>query len=141
MERDFCVLCQREGWYVQQTEGLAPYCRLAPYSAALERAITDYLRNTGRGQPVPAKERRNVPDMGGSPIERLKAAVSVLSVAEQLTALHLSGNGMKGLCPLHDERTPSFYVWPDEDRWYCFGCNEGGDQIDLWEQAHRRGRI
>lgn len=36
-----------------------------------------------------------------------------------------------GLCPLHEERTPSFRIYPNNNSWYCFGCGEGGDVIDL----------
>jgi DNA primase len=36
-----------------------------------------------------------------------------------------------GLCPVHRERTPSFFVYPQEQTWYCFGCKRGGDVISL----------
>ena len=39
-----------------------------------------------------------------------------------------------GLCPLHQEKTPSFHVYLDDDHYYCFGCRVHGDVIDL-EQA------
>ena len=42
------------------------------------------------------------------------------------------GGTMKGLCPFHDEKTPSFQVTPSRGYWYCFGaCGEGGDVIDF----------
>lgn len=45
------------------------------------------------------------------------------------------GGRLKGLCPLHAEKTPSFLLYPD-GRYYCFGCGEGGDAIDLVRRLH-----
>ncbi|MDP2671751.1 MAG: CHC2 zinc finger domain-containing protein [bacterium] len=36
-----------------------------------------------------------------------------------------------GLCPLHQEKTPSFTIYTHNNSWYCFGCNQGGDSLDL----------
>ena len=41
------------------------------------------------------------------------------------------GRSLKGLCPFHDERSPSFHVTPAKGYWHCFGCQEGGDVIDF----------
>lgn len=46
---------------------------------------------------------------------------------------------MKGLCPFHDERTPSFHVRPQIGRWHCFGCNEGGDVISFVQKTDGLG--
>ncbi|MCH2500236.1 MAG: CHC2 zinc finger domain-containing protein [Dehalococcoidia bacterium] len=47
---------------------------------------------------------------------------------------------MKGLCPFHQERSPSFYVWPASQRWRCFGsCVEGGEVIDLLRKLREQG--
>ncbi len=43
--------------------------------------------------------------------------------------LQRSGSGYKGLCPFHNEKTPSFNVVPDKGLFYCFGCQKGGDAI------------
>ena len=44
------------------------------------------------------------------------------------------GGSVKGLCPFHDERSPSFHVTPARGLWYCFGCGEGGDVISFLER-------
>ena len=44
--------------------------------------------------------------------------------------LRKSGTRLAGKCPFHEERTPSFFIF-QENRWYCFSCNEGGDAIDF----------
>lgn len=46
------------------------------------------------------------------------------------------GERLKGLCPFHSEKTPSFFVFRDRQRFHCFGCGVGGDVIDFVQQ-HR----
>src|SRR5438552_10756723 len=60
-------------------------------------------------------------------IETIKAKVDVLEEIGLVVALQKSGKSFKGLCPFHNERTPSFYVFAESQTWRCFGCNEGGD--------------
>jgi DNA primase len=50
-------------------------------------------------------------------------------VGEYLQLRNAGGGGLKGLCPFHDEKTPSFNVTPARGLWYCFACAEGGDVI------------
>jgi DNA primase len=60
-------------------------------------------------------------------IETIKAKVDVVEEIGLVVALRKSGKSFKGLCPFHNERTPSFYVFAETQTWRCFGCNEGGD--------------
>jgi len=48
-------------------------------------------------------------------------------VREYVTLKSAGGGSLKGLCPFHEERSPSFHVTPSKGMWYCFGCGEGGD--------------
>jgi DNA primase len=50
-------------------------------------------------------------------------------IGEYLQLRNAGGGSLKGLCPFHDEKTPSFNVTPSRGLWYCFSCNEGGDVI------------
>lgn len=64
------------------------------------------------------------------------AAVRERAPIEDIVGQHVSlkpaGVGsLKGLCPFHDERSPSFHVRPAVGRWHCFGCGEGGDVIEF----------
>ncbi len=52
-------------------------------------------------------------------------------VGEQVTLRSAGVGSRKGLCPFHDERTPSFHVRPPVGLWHCFGCGEGGDVISF----------
>jgi DNA primase catalytic core len=66
-------------------------------------------------------------------IDQIKDRLDIIDLANRYTTLERAGsNGrMKGLCPLHQEKTPSFFVFPDSQRWHCFGCSRGGDLLDL----------
>ncbi len=65
--------------------------------------------------------------MSASPIEAIKAKVDIADEIGLVVRLQKSGKALKGLCPFHNERTPSFYVFPEAQTFRCFGCNEGGD--------------
>src|SRR5438477_9928209 len=62
-----------------------------------------------------------------SAIETIKAKVDIVEEIGLVVVLQKSGKSFKGLCPFHNERTPSFYVFAETQTWRCFGCNEGGD--------------
>jgi hypothetical protein len=57
----------------------------------------------------------------------LKSRVDLVAFAGQFTRLRRSGQQLVGLCPLHSERHPSFYIHPEKQIFYCFGCGAGGD--------------
>lgn len=57
-------------------------------------------------------------------------------VGEHLTLKSAGVGSLKGLCPFHDERTPSFNVRPQLGLWHCFGCGEGGDVIDFVQRIN-----
>jgi DNA primase len=67
-------------------------------------------------------------------IEAIKAKVDVAEEVGLVVALRKSGKSLQGLCPFHNERTPSFYVFPESQTWRCFGCNEGGDIFTFVEK-------
>jgi DNA primase len=65
--------------------------------------------------------------MAASSVEEIKARLDVGEVVGGVVPLKRSGRSLKGLCPFHNEKTPSFYVFPESGTWKCFGCGEGGD--------------
>ena len=62
-------------------------------------------------------------------IERVKEAVDMVELVSARTDLRRVGQRWTGLCPFHDERTPSFGVLPEKGLYHCFGCSESGDAI------------
>lgn len=60
-------------------------------------------------------------------IEEIKARLTIEDVVSQYIQLQKAGRNFKGLCPFHNEKTPSFMVSPDKGLAYCFGCQKGGD--------------
>jgi DNA primase len=62
-----------------------------------------------------------------SAIEQIKERVSIVDLVGQRVKLGKSGRNLKGLCPFHGEKTPSFYVFPENESYHCFGCAKHGD--------------
>jgi DNA primase len=60
-------------------------------------------------------------------------------IGEHLQLRNAGGGSLKGLCPFHDEKTPSFNVTPARGLWYCFSCAEGGDVIKFVQKIDSLG--
>ena len=72
-------------------------------------------------------------------VERVKQAADIVEVVSAHTDLRRQGARYVGLCPFHDERTPSFSVEPQEKLYHCFGCGVGGDVIKFVEEKDGLG--
>lgn len=64
-------------------------------------------------------------------IERIKDAANIVEVVSEFVTLRKSGANYKGLCPFHDEKTPSFMVSPSRGTCHCFGCGKGGNAVSF----------
>lgn len=62
-------------------------------------------------------------------VEKIKEAANIVDVVSEFVSLKKSGSNYKGLCPFHNERTPSFFVSPSRGTCHCFGCGKGGNAI------------
>ncbi|OEV08396.1 DNA primase, partial [Streptomyces nanshensis] len=65
-------------------------------------------------------------------VKAVRGAVPIDTVVSEYLQLRNAGGGnLKGLCPFHDEKSPSFHVSPAKGVFHCFGCQEGGDTLDF----------
>ncbi len=62
-------------------------------------------------------------------VEKIKDAANIVDVVSEFVTLKKSGANYKGLCPFHNEKTPSFYVSPARGTCHCFGCGKGGNAV------------
>jgi DNA primase len=72
-------------------------------------------------------------------LERVKQAADIVEVVSAHTDLRRQGARWVGLCPFHEERTPSFSVDAQEKLYHCFGCGVGGDTIKFVEEKEGLG--
>ena len=82
------------------------------------------LRARLRGGPVMARIK-------DESVEAVKAAANIVELVEARVRLRKVGGRYSGLCPFHQEKTPSFSVSPDRRTYHCFGCGVGGDSISF----------
>ncbi|MDO8494847.1 MAG: CHC2 zinc finger domain-containing protein, partial [Deltaproteobacteria bacterium] len=60
-------------------------------------------------------------------VEEIRARLSIVDLIGKVIPLKKSGHNFKGICPFHQEKTPSFMVNEEKQIYHCFGCGEGGD--------------
>ena len=82
------------------------------------------LRARLRGRPLVARIK-------DESVEAVKAAANIVELVEAKVRLRKVGGRYSGLCPFHQEKTPSFSVSPDRGTYHCFGCGVGGDSISF----------
>ncbi|PLZ98489.1 DNA primase [Fischerella thermalis CCMEE 5198] len=71
-------------------------------------------------------------------IEEIKQRADIYDVISEYVVLRRRGKDFVGLCPFHDEKSPSFTVSPTKQMYYCFGCQAGGNAIKFLMDLHKR---
>jgi DNA primase len=69
-------------------------------------------------------------------LDELKGKISLLDLVNENIVTRRNGNNHVGLCPFHQENTPSFSVDPEQNVFHCFGCQEGGDAIAYYQKLN-----
>lgn len=64
-------------------------------------------------------------------LQELRYKIDIEDIVSSYVSLKRHGSLFKGLCPFHNEKTPSFTVYPETQSFYCFGCGAGGDAISF----------
>lgn len=112
------------------------------FRALLETARPVEADHTASPPPPPLSAASNssrVSSVAGqdrTEIERLKAAVPLERLLSSRVALRPAGAGtFLGTCPFHDEKTPSFVVYPETRHYHCYGCGAHGDALDYLMRA------
>ena len=109
---------------------------MADVRAPVVRGIS-YTRRRAVGHREGAAGRREaaVALIREEDVQRVKERARLDDIVREHVTVRTAGIGtLKGLCPFHDEKTPSFTIRPSLGTWHCFGCGEGGDVITFVEK-------
>jgi DNA primase len=79
-----------------------------------------------------------VPSLHPDTIKEVKAKADIYEIVSSYVVLKKQGRDFQGLCPFHQERSPSFTVSPSKQMYYCFGCQAGGNAIKFLMEVNKR---
>ena len=147
---DPCVLCAQTSGHHPACPDYEPPPRYNEFCASeAEARLVHVLLSIALGWPAdklppfPGDIAPKSPAPAGAGIfARVKAAHSIAEFAGRFTTLTRTGpERLKGCCPIHAEKTPSFYIYEGSQRWRCFGaCAEGGDIFRLRSRLKGKGK-
>lgn len=70
-------------------------------------------------------------------VSQVRERIDIVALLGEYISVKKGGRNFKARCPFHEEKTPSFMISPERQRWHCFGCGKGGDAFTfLMEYEH-----
>ncbi|CAN5806185.1 DNA primase [soil metagenome] len=75
--------------------------------------------------------------MAADAVSEVRQRLDIVDLVGEKVALKRAGRNMKGLCPFHQEKTPSFVVFPESQNFHCFGCGKGGDLFTFYMDSEK----
>src|SRR5687767_10694385 len=75
--------------------------------------------------------------MATDAVSEVRQRLDIVDLVGEKVALKRAGRNMKGLCPFHQEKTPSFVVFPESQNFHCFGCGRGGDLFTFYMESEK----
>jgi len=105
----------------------------------LSKSREEFVGLLEAAEPVPQKDPASPPDREmyrivttlDEEVERLKSLVAIKDLIGRYLPLRQSGRNLVARCPFHDDRRPSFVVYPTTQSFYCFGCQSAGDVLSF----------
>ena len=105
----------------------------------LDKSRQEFLGLLEAAEPAPQKDPASPPDretyrIVSTPdeeVEHIKSLVGIKDIISRYVPLRLSGKNFVARCPFHDDRRPSFVVYPTTQSFYCFGCHAAGDVLSF----------
>ncbi|HEY9909249.1 MAG TPA: CHC2 zinc finger domain-containing protein, partial [Thermosynechococcaceae cyanobacterium] len=79
-----------------------------------------------------------IPRLHPDTIEQVKQRADIVDVVSEHVVLRKQGKDFSGLCPFHDDKSPSFTVSPSKQFYYCFSCGAGGNAIKFMMELSKR---
>ena len=86
------------------------------------------------GEPLSPGENDN---MARDAVAEVRDRTEIVDLVSNYVQLKKTGRSYKGLCPFHQEKTPSFVVFPESGNFHCFGCGRGGDVFTFYMGVER----
>src|SRR5680860_810886 len=75
--------------------------------------------------------------MATDAVSEVRQRLDIVDLAGEKVVLKRAGRNMKGLCPFHQEKTPSFVVFTESQNYHCFGCGKGGDLFSFYMEREQ----